>query len=149
MRLHDLGVAQHRPERRLAPTGVHLDGPVAQDRRRVAQFGEDVVRDAVRVQGLVGEVDVEDVRALIRGSAACRSPARCSCRAADAASWSTPSWEALQRLLDPDAALHAGERRAEAEVDAEAERDVVVEAAVDVEAVGVGERRARHARPPR
>ena len=36
-----------------------------------------------------------------------------------------------------DSALEAGERGAEAEVDAEAERDVVVELPPDVEPVGV------------
>ena len=43
-----------------------------------------------------------------------------------------------QHLLEGDAAFHPGERGAEAEVDAVPERDVVVEAAMDVEPVGVG-----------
>ncbi len=48
------------------------------------------------------------------------------------------SGNAGQRLLEADAALHAGQGGAQAEVHAVAERDVVVERAVDVEAVGVG-----------
>ena len=45
----------------------------------------------------------------------------------------------LQHLVERDAALEPGQRRAEAEVDAVAEREVVVDLAVDVEAVAVGE----------
>ncbi len=47
--------------------------------------------------------------------------------------------EALQHLVERDPALEPGQRGAEAEVDAVAEREVVVDLAVDVEAVAVGE----------
>ena len=50
-----------------------------------------------------------------------------------------PGREAGQRLLDADPALHSRQGRAQAEVDAETQGHVVVEAAVDVEAVRVGE----------
>ena len=45
--------------------------------------------------------------------------------------------EAGQRLLERDAAFHAGQRRAEAEVRPDAERDVLLGLALDVELVGV------------
>ena len=49
------------------------------------------------------------------------------------------SGKRLQHLVERDPALEAGQRGAQAEVDAVAEGQVVVDLAVDVEAVGVGE----------
>ena len=49
-----------------------------------------------------------------------------------------PFGEAVERLLDHDLGFESGQARAEAEVDAVAERDVAVEGARDVEAIGVG-----------
>ena len=53
-----------------------------------------------------------------------------------------PGREAGENLVEGDGAFEPGEGGAEAEVDAVAEGDVVVALAVDVEAVGVGERRS-------
>ena len=50
-----------------------------------------------------------------------------------------PLGEPLQQLVERDAAFEAGERGAEAEVDAVAEGEVLADLAVDVEAVAVGE----------
>ena len=50
-----------------------------------------------------------------------------------------PERETLQHLVECDAALEPRERRAEAEVDAVAEGEVMIDLAVDVEAVGIGE----------
>ena len=50
-----------------------------------------------------------------------------------------PLGEATEHLVERDPALEAGQRRAQAEVDAVPERQVVVDVALDVEAVGIGE----------
>ncbi len=55
------------------------------------------------------------------------------------ASIDLPFGEPRERLLERDAPLEARQRGPQAEVDAVAERDVVVDAAVDVEAIGIGE----------
>ena len=50
-----------------------------------------------------------------------------------------PLREAVEHLVERDAALEPGQRGTQAEVDAVAEREVVVDLPLDVEAVGVGE----------
>ena len=50
-----------------------------------------------------------------------------------------PVGEALQHLVERDPSLEPRERGAEAEVEAVAEAQVMVDRAVDVEAVAVGE----------
>ena len=70
----------------------------------------------------------------------CSQPRTVEVRAWTALSTSTvPGREPLEDLVQGDAALQAGERGAETEVDAVAEGQVVVDLAVDVEAVRVGE----------
>ena len=56
-----------------------------------------------------------------------------------------PVGEPGERLFQHDPAFEAGQARTEAEVDAVSERDVTVERALDVEAVGVGDTRVRRA----
>src|SRR5580765_2910922 len=68
----------------------------------------------------------------------CFVAAHCRClRDLGAIEFHVPLGEPRQHLIQRDAAFEARERRAEAEVDAVPEREVLVDLAVDVEAIGI------------